>query len=1579
MTATDRGARWAVLVVLLFLVLGTSSSSAGCPDGFTKFGGACFKVYQQTASYNQARQFCVNKGGLLAMPKDEKTDDFLWRLKNAVDSGSYFWFGLSDENREGQWRWEDGAILNKSADWTNWRPGQPDNHNGKEDCAHYQSVPKTGWNDLPCSYKTAKFICQTTDDAAAVLPRTTMTSLVTTQTGTSASHGHSGDLKKITLPVPRSANNYARLMTTLPQDLTSFTLCLHMRTDMGSNTDASLFSYAVGSGVHANELLLYKDRLRRGHFQLYIQNIHAELGDLPVWDSEWHAICATWRSGDGAWQVYTDGVLQATGSRLNVGGKVRRGGTWILAQDQDTVTGGFTESQAFCGELTQVNLWDRVLSADEIGTNWSVFCNYHGNVIDWATTNVTVSGQASSDLYRCVERPRSSMVSSVTEQIKTSTSQGSPVVPGDSQKIIFPGPRGIDDYARMETTLSEDLTSFTLCVHMRSNMDSNWNDISLVSYAVSQHNNELLLFLKDGFKLFIQSGIQMAHPPVWDGEWHTVCTTWRSSDGAWQLYADGVLTDSGSGFNVGGSVRTGGTWILGQDQDVVGGRFEAHQSFIGELSEVNLWDRVLSPAEIAADCSYHGNVIDWDTTNITVFGQASRAEYQCERPRSSMVSSVTEQIETSTSQGSPACPKDYQLFQGICYKAFNFAATFEQSVIRCVKDGGTLAMPRDQKTNEFLYTLKNAVDQKSPFRFGLHDILKENVWRWMDGQELGDFTNWAPGEPNNSGVGPGEDCVEYYPRQWNDKECHDARKFICQVDTTENGGYIPYPSQPDVFFKLFAELKTYEAAKQTCLSNGGHLADVKTQELHDFLLSEIQKVDASRDYWIGLNDLKDEKTWTWSDGTPVSDCVFTNWAPGEPNNAYGQGQDCGHLWKGKGFKWDDDGCGKQKYFICQIGSGEEKSCRRSVACPKDYQLFQGICYKAFNFAATFHQSISWCVKDGGTLAMPRDQKTNEFLVGLKNSVDQRKPFRFGLHDIPEENVWRWMDGQELGDFTDWAPEEPNNSGSGEDCVEYWPQTQKKRTTNKWNDRSCFYKEKFICQVDTTERHGYIPYTDVYFKVFAQLKTYEAAKQTCLSNGGHLADVKTQELRDFLLSEIQKVDASRDYWIGLNDLKVENTWTWSDGTPVSDCVFTNWAPGEPNNNAGADGRGQDCGHLWKAKGFKWDDDGCGIQKYFICQIGFGDESSCRRSEGKPTDVGMQSTLELFYTADCPEDYQLFQGICYKAFNFAADFQQSVIRCVKDGGTLAMPRDQKTNEFLVGLKKLVDQKSPFRFGLHDILDENIWRWMDGQELGNFTDWGPGEPNDAKRGPGEDCVEYLPYHKDKWNDVACQEKRKFICQVDTSESVLVSGSIDAGVRYEGRAVLESPVFSTNCSNSTLVFHYEMQGSTVVPAATLYVSIVDNESNSDSELLGTIPFKLTHGQTNRVQMDFHRKQPFRVVFTAELDHSANSAGRVGQIHLFDVMVVNGKACRPAGPILPNSEEPVPSKEPVLSEGPAVSKGAIIGTIVGLVIVAVAIAAGVTVARRMKGERFCTAATSTTVLMNLENVMFEPSMDDED
>ncbi|XP_078612213.1 uncharacterized protein LOC144882380 isoform X2 [Branchiostoma floridae x Branchiostoma japonicum] len=435
-------------------------------------------------------------------------------------------------------------------------------------------------------------------------------------TGDTCQQGTGGDgdgdvgsnAQKIIFPGPRGVDNYAKMETTLSEDLTSFTLCVHMRSNMSSSNQISLVSYAVEE--HHNELLLFVN----GGFKLYIQS-HTHMADPAIWDNEWHTLCTTWRSSDGAWQLYADGVLAASGSGFNVGGRVRRGGTWILGQDQDVVGGGFKAEQAFIGELSEVNLWDRVLSPAEIGADWSAFCNYHGNMVDWETTSTAIFGETSRTEYQC-----------------SAGHDGNDVL-GDSQKIIFPGPRGVSNYARMGTTLSEDLTSFTLCVHMRSDMSSS-NQISLVSYAVEEHHNELLLFVNGGFKLYIQSHTHMADPPVWDNEWHTLCTTWRSSDGAWQLYADGVLAASGSGFNVGGRVRRGGTWILGQDQDVVGGGFKAEQAFIGELSEVNLWDRVLSPAEIGADwsafCNYHGNVIDWDTTRIAIFGETRRAEYQCD-------------------------------------------------------------------------------------------------------------------------------------------------------------------------------------------------------------------------------------------------------------------------------------------------------------------------------------------------------------------------------------------------------------------------------------------------------------------------------------------------------------------------------------------------------------------------------------------------------------------------------------------------------------------------------------------------------------------------------------------------------------------------------------------------------------------------------------------------------------------------------------------------------------------------------------------------------------------------------------
>ncbi|PWA32575.1 hypothetical protein CCH79_00015092 [Gambusia affinis] len=62
--------------------------------------------------------------------------------------------------------------------------------------------------------------------------------------------------------------------------------------------------------------------------------------------------------------------------------------------------------------------------------------------------------------------------------------------------------------------------------------------------------------------------------------------------------------------------------------DTLGGRFDASQALVGELSQFNLWDRVLKPAEVAAlaDCSSSalGNIAPWTDQDIDVYNGATK-------------------------------------------------------------------------------------------------------------------------------------------------------------------------------------------------------------------------------------------------------------------------------------------------------------------------------------------------------------------------------------------------------------------------------------------------------------------------------------------------------------------------------------------------------------------------------------------------------------------------------------------------------------------------------------------------------------------------------------------------------------------------------------------------------------------------------------------------------------------------------------------------------------------------------------------------------------------------------------------
>ncbi|XP_056402507.1 jeltraxin-like [Hyla sarda] len=90
-------------------------------------------------------------------------------------------------------------------------------------------------------------------------------------------------------------------------------------------------------------------------------------------------------------------------------------------------------------------------------------------------------------------------------------------------------------------------------------------------------------------------------------DWKHTCVTWDSVTGLLQLWINGKryprrVTTSRSPIGPQMSI------ILGQEQDNLGGGFDAGQSFLGEICDVNMWDYVLPPEAITQYFYFNHNV-----------------------------------------------------------------------------------------------------------------------------------------------------------------------------------------------------------------------------------------------------------------------------------------------------------------------------------------------------------------------------------------------------------------------------------------------------------------------------------------------------------------------------------------------------------------------------------------------------------------------------------------------------------------------------------------------------------------------------------------------------------------------------------------------------------------------------------------------------------------------------------------------------------------------------------------------------------------------------------------------------------
>nr|QNH72434.1 toxin candidate TRINITY_DN14951_c0_g1_i1.p1 [Pachycerianthus borealis] len=109
-----------------------------------------------------------------------------------------------------------------------------------------------------------------------------------------------------------------------------------------------------------------------------------------------------------------------------------------------------------------------------------------------------------------------------------------------------------------------------------------------------------------------------------------------------------------------------------------------------------------------------------------------------------------------------------------------------------------------------------------------------------------------------------------------------------------------------------------------------------------------------------------------------------------------------------------------------------------------------------------------------------------------------------------------------------------------------------------------------------------------YKKETECTTFADAEQSCVDQGGHLTSIHSVEENDFVTTLV-----SDTAWIGFNDLDVEGTFVWTDGTNAD---YTNWINAEPNNVLNA----QHCVVLVSSLEGEWGDLVCLQCHAYVCK-------------------------------------------------------------------------------------------------------------------------------------------------------------------------------------------------------------------------------------------------------------------------------------------------------------------------------------------------------------------------------------------
>ncbi|XP_022106239.1 adhesion G protein-coupled receptor A2-like isoform X2 [Acanthaster planci] len=188
---------------------------------------------------------------------------------------------------------------------------------------------------------------------------------------------------------------------------------------------------------------------------------------------------------------------------------------------------------------------------------------------------------------------------------------------------------------------------------------------------------------------------------------------------------------------------------------------------------------------------------------------------------------------------------------------------------------------------------------------------------------LMDVLFWHTRQPDG---GRHENCVQmltvYHQDEWNDRPCSQRMNYICKRAVCPNGwrnnGAMCYN------FVAFGPLN-WTLSEAACKREGAHLVSIHSQQEQNFIYLNLGQYSSGYEWWLGLNDIDEEGTYVWSDGT-LTNVLF--WDQHEPSGGI---EDCVHMSRLLHQNtWNDRPCHQGMRYICKKAIDNEAPV---IICP----------------------------------------------------------------------------------------------------------------------------------------------------------------------------------------------------------------------------------------------------------------------------------------------------------------------------------------------------------------------------------------------------------------------------------------------------------------------------------------------------------------------------------------------------------------------------------------------------------------------------------------------------------------------